>query len=67
MHTHIMQPSIPPKDPSTVFLGLIFGHNLCFPNNLPQKYAKVSVAQALINKIQIKVKYLKIGKYFIYG
>lgn len=29
----------PPISPSTVFFGLILGHSLCFPKNVPAKYA----------------------------
>ena len=38
-------PSAPPAAPSTVFFGLIVGASLCFPNNIPLKYAQVSVIQ----------------------
>jgi hypothetical protein len=30
--------------PSQLFLGLIFGENLCLPNKTPPKYAKTSHA-----------------------
>ena len=47
-------PIIPPIAPSIVFLGLIVGHNLCFPNLTPTKYAKASDKQAPNNINQIK-------------
>ena len=33
----------PPTDPSIVFFGDILSLSLCFPNNIPQNNAKVSV------------------------
>ncbi len=45
----ITQKSAPPRAPSTVFFGLMFGHSLCFPNRKPVKYAKVSVIHAPTN------------------
>ena len=32
----------PPIAPSTVFLGLILGQSLCFPQVTPTKYAPIS-------------------------
>ena len=50
----IAPPAIPPKAPSTVFLGLNLGHSLCFPIVIPVKYANVSLPHALINMSQTK-------------
>ena len=41
----------PPTAPSTVFFGLILGHNLCFPIKLPTKYAPASAIHAANNAI----------------
>ena len=38
---------IPPTKPSHVFLGLIAGHILCLPKNVPTKYAPASPTHAL--------------------
>ena len=40
--------SIPPIEPSIVFLGLNVGISLCFPMAIPVKYAPVSQPQAHI-------------------
>jgi hypothetical protein len=48
-----MQLISPPKKPSHVFLGLILGAILCFPNINPEKYAKLSLAigiEAIVKK-----------------
>ena len=45
---------VPNNDPSHVLLGLILGHILCFPKNVPIKYAPVSVINTVINKYAIK-------------
>lgn len=39
----------PPIAPSTVFLGLMCGTNLCLPKNTPAKYAPLSVIHAITN------------------
>ena len=36
----------PPINPSMVFFGLILGHSLCLPKNVPAKYAPASATHA---------------------
>jgi len=50
-----VQHTIPPIAPSIVLLGEIFGASLCLPNNLPVKYANVSVDHAPINISKYKI------------
>ena len=42
---------MPPKKPSTVFLGETLGNNLVLPKFLPTKYAKVSLDQINISMV----------------
>ena len=46
---------VPPKKPSTVFLGLISGQSLCFPMVTPVKYARVSEINAPTTMNHIKI------------